>query len=387
MRTKKKLQKQWNRIVRWYQLNEKNAQIAAAVAVVLLLLLIIIRSRHVYEGVRELDDYSRNGTDNYSYVEFQEGMIRYSRDGVAYLDHKNEELWNQPGQIQNPEVITNAEAFVVLDSGGNDIMIFDEKGLKGEISTTLPIEKASVSKQGIVAVILKNENSPKIMVYDIAGNILVELQTAAYGTGYPVALALSEDANLLGVSYAMVEGTTLKSQLVYYNFGSVGQGKTDNIVTSDVYEETIIPYLFFVDHNKSVAVSDAGFMIYEGKQIPELVKKVDVEKEIKSICHSEKYIGMVLNNTGRAGYELRLFSMNGNQTMSADFQGDYGKVKISNEEVIMLEGSRGCIFTTKGRMKFQGNLDMDASEIVALNGKNKYLLMNSNVVKKVRLAK
>lgn len=387
MRAKKKLQKQWNKMVRWYQLNEKNAQFAAAAAAVVLIVIIIMRIFHVYEGVRELADYSKKGTDNYYYAEFQDGIIRYSRDGVAYLDHKNDELWNQPGQIKTPDIIINDNAFVVVDNGGNTIMIFDEKGLKGEITTTLPIEKASVSEQGIVAVILKNEYSPKIMVYDIAGNVLVEVQAAALGTGYPVALALSKDANLLGVSYAIVEGTTLKSKLVYYNFGSVGQGKADNMVTSDTYEDVIIPYLFFVDNSTSVAVSDAGFMLYEGKQIPELAQKVDVEKEIKSVFHSQKYIGMILNNTGQAGYELCLFNLNGKQVMSEEFQGDYGQVKISDDKVIMLEGSRGCIFEIRGRMIFKGDLGMDTSEMVPLNGRNKYLLMNSNVVKKVRLAK
>ncbi len=387
MRVKKKLQKQWNRAVRWYQLNEKNAQFGAALAAVVLVVLIIARFFHVYEGVRELNDYSKAGTDNYSYAEFQEGIIRYSRDGVAYLDYKNEEIWNQPGQIKSPDIVINDEAFIIIDNGGNTIMIFDEKGLKGEIRTTMPIEKAAVSEQGIVAVILKNDYSPKIMLYDIAGNILVEVQTAALGTGYPVALALSDDANLLGVSYVAVEGTTLKSKLVYYNFGSVGQGKSDNMVTADTYEDMIIPYLFFLDNSTSVAVSDAGFMIYEGKQIPEQKQKVDVEKEIKSAFHSEKYIGMVLNNTGQAGYELRLFNLNGRQVMSEEFQGDYGRVKISDDKVIMLEGSRGCVFKVRGRMIFKGDLGMDASEIIPLNGKNKYLLMNSNVVKKVRLAK
>ena len=36
-------------------------------------------------------------------------------------------------------------------------MIFQREGLKGEIKTTLPIEKISVSEQGIVSVIVKNE--------------------------------------------------------------------------------------------------------------------------------------------------------------------------------------------------------------------------------------
>ena len=386
MSVKKRLLKRWNKVVRWFQLDPRRVYGGLVLAAALVLLL-LVRSRHTYEGVRELEDYSKNGSDNYNYAEFSGGVVRYSRDGVAYLDHKNEELWNQPGQIQNPEIMVNEDAFVVVDSGGNTIMIFDEKGLRGEIATTLPIEKASVSNQGIVAVILKNENSPKILTYDIAGNVLVELQATAMGTGYPVSIALSDDANLMGVSYLMVEGTSLKSRLVYYNFGSVGQGKADNLVTADTYEDTIIPYVYFVDKNTSVAISDQGYLVYEGNQIPEMSEQIPLEKEIKGTFHSDRYVGFILKNTGTAGYEVRLYNLMGTQIMAADFQGEYGKTKLVGNEIIMLEGSKGCIFTTKGHLKFQGDLGMDTSEIVPVSGRNKYLLMNSNVVKKVRLAK
>ena len=128
-------------------------------------------------------------------------------------------------------------------------------------------------------------------------------------------------------------------------------------------------------------------MVYEGTQIPELSEQVLLDKEIKGTFHSEKHIGFILKNTGVAGYELRLYNLMGTQLMAADFQGEYGKTKIVDDEIIMVEGSKGCIFTTKGHMKFQGDLGMDTSEIVPVSGKNRYLLMNSNVVKKVRLAK
>ena len=50
---------------------------------------------------------------------------------------------------KNPFVDVNEVSAVVADKGGNDIMIFQREGLKGEIKTTLPIEKISVSEQGL----------------------------------------------------------------------------------------------------------------------------------------------------------------------------------------------------------------------------------------------
>ena len=72
-------------------------------------------------------------------------------------------------------------------------MIFQKSGLKGEIETTLPIEKISVSNQGIVSAILKNESTPQIISYDAVGNILVEHQVNLNSTGYPISLDMSAD--------------------------------------------------------------------------------------------------------------------------------------------------------------------------------------------------
>ena len=68
-------------------------------------------------------------------------------------------------------------------------MVFSEEGLKGEIETTLPIEKIVISNQGIVSVLLRNETSPTIMTYDATGNILAEMQISTGTTGYPTAMA------------------------------------------------------------------------------------------------------------------------------------------------------------------------------------------------------
>lgn len=192
---------------------------------------------------------------------------------------------------------------------------------------------------------------------------------------------------MMAVSYLFIQDTELISKVVYYNFGTVGQSKTDNQVALDTYKNSIVPSIFFVNNETSVAVSDVEFIIYKGSQIPEAIKKVQLDKEIKSMFHSERYIGFVLENDGGSGYELRIYNMRGNQTASVNFKGEYGNVKISGNQVIMSEGSRACIFTTKGFKKFQGDLEMDVAEIIPLSGMNTYLLMNTNIMKKIRLIK
>ena len=157
----------------------------------------LLLDNKTYGTAREAASYTKEISDTSNYVQFAKGIIRYNRNGVVYLNKKNEEVWIQPTQIKTPMIEVKENAFAVADRGGNSIMVFTKDGLKGEIETTLPIEKIAISDQGIVSAILKNENSPQIISYDAAGNILVEQQITLGTTGYPVALDMTDDCMML----------------------------------------------------------------------------------------------------------------------------------------------------------------------------------------------
>ena len=136
----------------------------------------LLMKNQSYGRARTAAQYSADISDTSSYAQFADGIVRYNRDGVAFLNKKNEEQWMQSMQIQNPVIVVKEDSFAVADNGGNNIFVFSKDGLKGEIETTLPIEKIAVSDQGVVSVLLRNETTPTIMVYDAAGNTLAEMQ-------------------------------------------------------------------------------------------------------------------------------------------------------------------------------------------------------------------
>ena len=88
--------------------------------------------------------------------------------------------------------------FAIADCGGNSVQIFDRKGLKGEFETTLPVEKISISNQGVISIILKNGNTPYIVTYDSSGNILVENESfGKQSRNIRQLLDMSEDGTVL----------------------------------------------------------------------------------------------------------------------------------------------------------------------------------------------
>lgn len=340
-----------------------------------------------YENLRIADTYVEKTSDTNRYAQFKNGIVRYSRDGIVLLNKKNEEQWIQPCQIKTPVIDVNEEVFAVADIGGNTIMVFTEKGLKGEMETTRPIEKISVSNQGIVSAILKSENSPMIVTYDATGNILVEHQIALSSMGYPMALDISRDGLTLAVSYLSTKDGVIKSKVVYYSFGEAGKAKADNQVSMEEYGDAIIPEVFFMGGSTSVAVSDSAFIIYQGKDIPQKKAEVRIDQEIKSVFHTDQYIGFILLNKRKSGYEVRLYNKAGKQIMNKELAGEYSNVKMVQDQIIMYEGSKACIITKNGVTRFRGDLGVNALEIIPTWGINRYLVMSANELRVVDLTK
>ena len=104
---------------------------------------------------------------------------------------------------------------------------------------------------------------------------------------------------------------------------------------------------FFMDENTSAAIGDNAMVIYTGKDIPKQAVKITMDKEIKSVFHNEKYIGLILKNQGKGGYELRLYNKTGKVVLSKEFTGDYNHVKLCDDQVIMYDGKTCSIFIEK----------------------------------------
>ena len=365
----------------------KKTALIAAVVVALAVGVYLLINLQTYTSARALDTYTVSGASGSAYEQFADGVLKYSRDGISYLNQHGEEMWNQPYQMKNPVVDVNGSSAAVADKGGNAVLVFNEEGVRGETQTNLPIERVRVSEQGIVSVILTDENEARVLCYDAAGNLLVENKTSMNGTGYPLDVALSPDGETMQVLYLYTEAGAVKSRVIYYNFGESGEEKTDHLVAQMEYEDTVMASGFFMDENISVAVGDNRLTIYRGGNVPEETQNIEIKKQIKSVFHNEKYIGMVLKNEGKEGYELRLYNTRGQVAMSENFTGDYSHVKLCGSQVIMYDGKNCSIFTRGGIRKFDGEMNSNILEIFPVPGVNKYIVMNENGLEVVRLVK
>lgn len=361
--------------------------VVTAAVLVMSLIAYIFAVTRTYSGETVLQTYANESERGEQYAAFADGILAYSRDGASYISKKGKEHWNCSYQIRNPVVSVKEASAAVADKGGNEIMVFHKKGLKGEIHTTLPIEKIAVSAQGIVSAILKSDTQSRIICYDSAGNILVEQEASPLGVGYPLDLDISDNGYMLLVSYLTIEDGMAAGKTAYYNFGDVGQGRKNYLVTEDVYKGSIIPTVFFMDNNTSAAVADDRLVIYKGKQIPEKSAVIPLKDGIRSVFHDDTFIGVISAGESGGGNIVSLYNREGKQVLSERFEGEYRHSKIEKRRIIMYDGKKCQVITRSGVHSFVGEMESEITGMFPLFGINKYLVINENGLQEIRFAK
>jgi hypothetical protein len=329
-----------------------------------------------------------DNSSNNSYIKFGDDILKYSRDGAALLDEDGNQVWNQAYQMSNPVTAKKGDSVIIADQGGNTIEIFDGEGLRGEIQTGLPIEKATVSSQGITAVILSNDAAAKIICYDTAGNILVENDVVVSENGYPVSLALSEDGCTLMVSYLLMDSSGMTSNLVYYDFSENTEDKDDKVTTEKEVADAVVPEVFYMKDGVSAAVGEGELLFFDKGSAPTVRTEIKLKKEIHSVAYSDEYVALVLENTkGKLPYELRIYDTNGKMTGSMNFKGDFSGITVDGKNVILDAGSSCKIASVKGICLYDGELEDGASAILPVRGLFKYAVMKDDGIQTIRLLK
>lgn len=339
-----------------------------------------------YDYMEIAKTYENSSKDNANYQYCLNGILRYSRDGIAMLDDVGREKWNQPCQMSNPIVETNVDSGIVADKGGTSILVFNRKGIKGEIRTTKTIEKASVSSQGIVGAILKDEETPLVMCYDAKGNILVEHETTFGTTGYPVDIALSEDGKTMLVSYLCTEGNTVLTKIAYYYFGNSGEQKDNKAVYQTEMKDTVVPIVGFMKKDISVLIADNALVFCQGLKKPKEVARVELTSEIQSVAYDDEYVAFLLKNSETGAYNLELYNTKGKQVTSVTVDKEYKDMKIMDGQIMMYDGKLCSIYHKDGVHKYEGKMEENIMEIFPISGLNRYMVINGSGFHEVQLA-
>ncbi len=345
------------------------------VAGMILLLVVVVciqYKNHIYTSYEMVSTHAYSSIEKSQTMRLGENILTYSFDGAHCTTPKGETLWNQTFEMQDILVANCQDVVALADYNGRQIYVFDSTQKICEISTTMPIRNITVAANGRVAVVAADTKITWIYIYEPDGTLAYEGKTTMGQSGYPVAFSLSPNGELLGQAFVYVDAGVVKSRVAFYNFGAVGSNISDYIVTVDVYPDTIIPYISFMNENTAVAVGEDRVLVYKGNQKPVLESQRLLEEEIRAVYHNESYLGLLLHSD-RLDMQNRmeLYHCDSEKKVGTYyFNVDYDDIFFT-EDYFVAYNNRDCVIQTyDGVEKFQGEF-LSSTDLLYPVGKGK----------------
>ena len=362
----------------------KKTAVTAIVIVAVAAAVLVFGEKRSYRNYRILQTSEQEDIVSTKYEVMAGKVLRYSPEGASLVNSEMEAYWSTLYEMENPVADINDSWAVIADIDGTDLKIFDKNGEVGSVTTSYNIVKARISSNGLVAAILDGGDATWINYYNSDGSLIAENQTHVEDPGYPMDVALSDNGQIMMVTYQFIDGSDTTSYVAFYNFGDVGQNEGDRIVSGYTYEGTVIPEIRYLDSERSAALRDDGFTLYNGKQIPKESISEKVDKEIVSTFCDEKTIGMVFKNGSKdKKYTMKVYSADGSLRFTKNFNIPYTTIKMSGGNILLYNDSQICVMNNRGVEKYNGTVDGSINNFIKI-GMNRYLLVldsGVNVIK------
>lgn len=339
-----------------------------------------------YDTIEIISEIAITKVSGADWVKLGESVLTYTKDGANCVSEKGVLRWNKAYQLQEPEVDVCGNIAVIGEYNGTSLYVVSEQKEIGEITTGMPIKDFCVSSTGIIGVVLDDGVTTWIYLYDQDGEELVNIKTTMQDSGYPIAIDISDNGILFMVSYVYIENVQVKSRVAFYNFGEVGQNKSDMLVSGFDYTETIVPVIQFIGGNSSFAVADNRLMVYEGKEIPLHVAEILLYDEIQSAVYSDSYIGLVHYNYDLdEKYKLMIYDDEALLVSGISFDMFYNEILMTNQRVMIYNENEICVYKMNGQLIYKEQIIGLIQKVLLTDKEDKFMIVYEDRIEVVEL--
>lgn len=369
--------------------NKKNIVRVLRIALVLAVLIGGI-SWIQYIRVREFAGYETL-SDNSLYSNLtgyrmgKERLFVCGNDGAKALDGEGKTVWEISYQLDNPEVSYCRDVAAVADIGGTSVYVVAENGIPHEYQVIYPIVKHEVAKQGVTAVLLDNGMEDFVQLYDINGNLRVDINTKTKIDGIPIDIALSPDGKKLVTLYVTFQGEALTCKTTFYNADEVGKNYINNIVGQKTFEENLLAYdVQFLNEDTVCVLLENGFALYRMTETPELIcEKTLPEEIVELICVDDGLY--VVKETADKHRSMTFYNAKGKEKQVFKEIPEYESVAATAEEVVFFSPQLVTIYRINGSKKFSTAFAQSLEAVYPAGG-NYYFLVDTGRVQTIKLS-
>ena len=342
----------------------------------------ISRTFNTYRVVRETEVILEEGCKT---AKLANNLLIYNKDGIRCMDAKGNTIWNITYQIKEPCVSVDGGTVAVAGYGDHLIYMMDESGRIGEINTNLPIRNLCVAEAGYVGAVLDDNNVYWIYIYDVSGEEITRARTSMEQSGYPMAIELSPNGKLLGVSYLYLDAGTVQNNVAFYNLGEVGQNYTDQYMSGYIYQE-IVPELHYMNESTAMAISNGRLMVYSGSEKPTESKGILLNNTVQAVYWGDENAILIQNGAADEGrYLMKVYDLTGTLVLEKGFDIEYTDIQSQNGVITIYNSDEVLVVTLDGRERYKGSLGGSIRKMVSTSTKYKYLVLFENTFKVIEL--
>lgn len=342
-----------------------------------------------YKGYKIVESNQTDYSNTANYIRFSDNLLKYTPDGVSYINAKGETVWTTGINMKVPVAVASGDYAVVADMNGNTVCVFSTSGEVSSQTMPYPICDVDVGDQGVFAVVLESEKTNYVNLYTRKGEIIYEIQTTIDKNGYPLDISISDNGQKLFTSYMNVGNMVMKNTLAAYNFGEVGQNSNaDRLVGSYEFSDQVFSKVQFTDNDTIAAFGTKTIEIYSMKETPKLKKRITFDGEIRSIFYSDDYIGIIQKNTDENAdylYTIHAYNLRGNELFIKHLSFDYDNIFAGKDEIIVTGGNDCEIIRKNGSVKYAGKLKNRIRSVVPSGKHLEYVVVYENETQVIKL--
>lgn len=312
------------------------------------------------------------------YVTYAANVIKYSRDGASYINQNGETVWAEAYEMRSPMVAVSGSYAAIADREGRSILIFDENGCQGKITTTLPVTNITVASQGMVAVLLEEEEVCYINFFDKTGARLdIEKKMWMGGEGYPLSMSLSPNGQQLMLSSVYVDAGTMQNKIAFFNFSELGELLSEKLAGAFELKDTVSPQVTFLSDTHACAFLDNGVAFYTMSKIspkePFLPEQREdqihtYEESIRSVFYDSGHVGIITDGRDQTTpYQLYVYDASGKLVLEQGFDFDYVEVRMMEKGICMYDQSTCRVYNFDGQIKYEGSLEGAIHAVIPLS--------------------
>lgn len=358
--------------------------IAAAAALVALIA--VQYRRHVYTSYDTVSSVERETVSGAVERRLGNCILTYSRDGAHCTNAKGSVTWNQTYEIQDVIIAVSGNTVAIAEYNGRNIYVQNTESQLTQITTTMPIRDVAVSSSGCVTAVLDGQDVALLYTYGQDGKLAFKGEAHMSDAGYPAAIGLSPNGEILCVSYLYLDAGILKTDLAFYNFGQVGKNNSDLLVSASSYTDMLVPQVRFMNDSAGFAVGDSRLIVFGGEHKPVIKAERILSEEIRSVFYSERYIGLVFRSEDSEHlYRMDVYDTSAKEVGKFYLDIEYADIFFGKDNFVAYNETECLIMNLEGVKKFSGTFSKTVRLMLPTGGPYKYVLVTDNSIDTIQL--